>query len=715
MRLLRDKTRGWLPDKPSSPSSKLKSSYNSAVVAITATLLIVSFSLLSPGLFSSPASFSSSIQPAVFPAVASSAPSYGPASMGSSYYGDSMDEWAYSIKLTDDVGMIMAGYTKSIGAGGSDVWVIKTAPYTYNMGNITGSSQRPQWNVTFGGVGDEGAFSVIQTADFGYAVAGYTNSSGAGGFDMLLIKIDSDGVVQWNKTFGSEGDDAAKSLIQTSDGGYLLTGYKSLGSIRSAYIVKTDASGDLQWDKLLPGIAANSVVQLDDGGFVLAMEYSRFFGLTKVSSYGEILLERTFENSATRVSTQAIVQTDDGYCLAGWYSDNKSESQGGWLVKTNLLGVEQWNQTFPGYQLYALTSTYDGGFALTGDRAVLVITDSQGNELWNRLYDQQTGDGGEYFTRMQSIFEATPNHFVLAGGSDGGVYVHLQFNWIQLALKSGDQLIPPEVTIVSPQNVTYSQRDVPLTFTVNESPRFIAFAVNGQLNLTASGNITLRGLENGQYSLKMFVTDQDYNTASSSSISFTVNSTEPYVLPTVSILSPAEGIVNGTQVTIDFTIDRQVFWTAFSLDGSANKTALPHLVIPGLSEGNHSLIVYAGYLPNGMAGYSTVNFTVSLPHPTNITISFPPIDLNGTFPTVPPSNYSSSFPPSRSSTYWTSPTPESLTVSEAFPSAIAIFASSILFLNPLIFLLFILAAIFCVVLVFILSERKKTSPILRRT
>ena len=94
------------------------------------------------------------------------------------------------------------------------------------------------WNKTYGGTGDDRVPSVIQTSDKGYAMAGRTQSYGAGSDDFWLVKTDSSGNAQWNKTYGGTGGDIAWSVIQTNDGGYAIVGWNGA----DAWLVKTDSS-----------------------------------------------------------------------------------------------------------------------------------------------------------------------------------------------------------------------------------------------------------------------------------------------------------------------------------------------------------------------------------------------------------------------------------------------------------------------------------------
>lgn len=560
------------------------------------------------------------------------AETYGSLSMGSSYMGGSLDDAGYCIKLTSGNGLIFAGYTKSFGAGGSDMWLLNTAPATYTMDNgVTGAYQREQWNMTYGGAKDDGAYSVIQTADGGYAATGFTSSYGAGANDMWLVKTDTNGKMQWNKTYGGPKDDAATCLTQTMDGGYLLAGYtNSSVPTQSSYIVKTDAIGNIIWSKTLSGNSANSVINTKDGGYALAIQYPNAFGLIQIDSSGNTMLSKTYAAPSNQASAQAIVQANDGgYAIAGW-TDDSTGARGTWLVKTDGSGQEQWSKNYPDLGAYALIKTMKGGYAITGDRAFLIITDSSGNVEWNKVYDGQTGNGSKYFTRMQSLIEASPNHFVMVGIHDTP-YVHMQLNWIQVALKSGSEMIPPETTILSPANgTTFSERDVPLTFYVNERTSHLMASVNS-LNFSISGNTTLTNLPNGEYRVTVLSTDTDYNTGASQTVFFSVDSADPYVLPKVTIQSPISQTYNTTQIRLNFTVDQQVLWAVYSIDGGANRTTFPNTntILNAPSIGTHTITVYAGDTAGGPAGSATVTFNVSIPiAPTPHILPYPPADAN---------------------------------------------------------------------------------------
>jgi len=144
-------------------------------------------------------------------------------------YGGTNGETAYGLVQTGDGGYALAGNTASFGVGGDDFWLIKT--------DAAGNAQ---WNRTYGGTNDDYAYGLVQTSDGGYAIAGVTGSYSVGFFDFWLVKTNSTGGMEWNQTFGETGNDRAFSVVQTSDGGYALAGSTdSSGSgLADFYLVK---------------------------------------------------------------------------------------------------------------------------------------------------------------------------------------------------------------------------------------------------------------------------------------------------------------------------------------------------------------------------------------------------------------------------------------------------------------------------------------------
>ncbi|MCK4498522.1 hypothetical protein KAU25_04930, partial [Candidatus Bathyarchaeota archaeon] len=172
---------------------------------------------------------------------------------------------------TSDGGYALTGYTDPSGIGNHNLWMVKTD----KQGNHV-------WNRTFGGSLADVGSSIIQTPDAGYVVAGNTRSFGAGNDDVWLLKTDRFGNYVWHRTYGGTDHDYGKTVVQTSDGGYAIAGYtKSFGAGGlDLWLVKTDAWGNHQWNQTYGGTQYDwgmSVVQTSDGGYTVA-GYTQSFG-----------------------------------------------------------------------------------------------------------------------------------------------------------------------------------------------------------------------------------------------------------------------------------------------------------------------------------------------------------------------------------------------------------------------------------------------------
>jgi hypothetical protein len=343
------------------------------------------------------------------------------ATLWSKAYGGTGYEFPYSVVQTSDSGYAIAGSTNSSGAGGQDFYLVKADA----NGNMV-------WSKTFGGIGDDYARSVIQTSDGGYSVAGYTKSSGAGYNDFYLVKADANGNMVWSKTFGGIGDDYAFSVVQTSDGGYAIAGHSySFGAGRNDFwLVKTDANGNMLWSKTYGGTGydfAYSLVQARDGGYAIAGEtdssgsgsYNSY--LVKADANGNMLWNKTYGGIANDIGRCVVQTADGGYAIAGYTSSFGAGSNDFYLVKADSTGNMQWNKTYGGTGsdgAYSIIQASDGTYALTGwtdssgagsNDFWLVSADMNGNILWNQTY------GGTNNEFAYSIASTSDDGYVLAG------------------------------------------------------------------------------------------------------------------------------------------------------------------------------------------------------------------------------------------------------------------------------------------------------------
>jgi predicted secreted protein len=243
------------------------------------------------------------------------------------------------VSQTSDGGYIIVGTTSSYGAGSSDIWLIKTDAF----GNQT-------WAKTFGGTGDDQGYSVRQTSDGGYVIVGQTDSYGAGGIDIWLIKTDASGNQIWTKTFGGWTDDYGYSVRQTSDGGYIIVGETDSygGGNGDAYLIKTDVSGTQVWTRTFGGAnsdAGYSVQQTPDGGYILVGQTSSYVDVdsgdvyvVKTDASGNQVWARTVGGAHPDYGNSVQLAASGGYIIAGSTFSYGAGGQDVWLIKTDADG-----------------------------------------------------------------------------------------------------------------------------------------------------------------------------------------------------------------------------------------------------------------------------------------------------------------------------------------------------------------------------------------
>ncbi|MFQ6126074.1 MAG: hypothetical protein ACE5R6_15920 [Candidatus Heimdallarchaeota archaeon] len=335
-------------------------------------------------------------------------------------YGGSKDDYAAAVIQTTNRGFLIVGSTLSYGITNYNAWLVKTDP----QGAV-------EWTQTFGGSKYEEGNAVIETKDGGYVFIGSTESYGAGEIDFWLVKTDAKGNMEWQQTYGGPMRDGASGVIETDDGFFLIGSTRSYGAGGiDVLFVKTDAKGNMEWQQTYGGPEIDvirSFIMTSDGGFAF-FGYTSSFGaggwdswLVKTDAKGNMEWQQTYGNSKDDAAWAGIQTVGDGgYVLIGYTQSYGMGSRDFWMIKTDAYGIPLFNQTFGGIaydEAWAGIET-DGGFVLVGSTwsfgtgagdAWLVKTDINGNMEWQQTY------GGAEDDEVRSFTKATDSSFVLGG------------------------------------------------------------------------------------------------------------------------------------------------------------------------------------------------------------------------------------------------------------------------------------------------------------
>jgi hypothetical protein len=408
------------------------------------------------------------------------------------------------------------------------------------------------WVKTYGGLDYDSASLVIETSDGGYAIAGSKVIPGTSGKDFWLVKTDAYGNMEWNQTYGEEGYAlAVYSVVETSDGGYAIAGSTYVGVLDSRdsnnlILVKTDASGNVEWNQIFRREGENehcsALVATSDGGYAIA-GYSKEPGpdydysalLVKFDTYGNVEWSDTHSPQITNKFHSLIATSDGGLAMAGQTGEIRMDGyyySEFWLIKTDASGNMEWSQTYnrPDFEDIAqlLIETSDGGYIVAGrsprswageDDTWLVKTDAYGNMDWNQTYKDKIvlliePSGGGY--KLAGVTSTVTEPYRVWSIITDEFGVGIEFNFPDIA--------SPTITVDSPTNQTYTTDYVTLTFTVDEDISWMRYSLDGQDNVTITETtITLTGLTNGSHSLTVYAKDEFENVGASETIIFTVN------------------------------------------------------------------------------------------------------------------------------------------------------------------------------------------------
>ncbi|MCL0065557.1 hypothetical protein M1N79_01545, partial [Dehalococcoidia bacterium] len=335
-------------------------------------------------------------------------------------FGGPYSDTAYSVQQTACGGFIIAGSTRRhpFHIEPADFWLVRTDP----GGN-------KEWSRTFGGPGRDEARSVRQTTCGGFVLAGWTKSFGAGEADFWLVKTDPHGDKAWSRAFGGSKCDVARSVHQTADGGFIIAGSTdSFGAGASDFwLIKTDLQGNEQWSQTFGGADgdwAASVQQTACGGFIVAGTTGSFgaghsdFWLVKTDPQGDKEWSQTFGGAGGDRAASVQQTACGGFIVAGTTGSFGAGHSDFWLVKTDPQGKKEWSHTFgtPGWDVaFSVQQTADGGLVIAGHiitawigRAVptgvtpvrpytcvwVVNTDAYGNMQWTQTFGT-LGDNDE--------------------------------------------------------------------------------------------------------------------------------------------------------------------------------------------------------------------------------------------------------------------------------------------------------------------------------
>ncbi len=426
-----------------------------------------------------------------------------PVTLWTKTFGGTSWDWGYSVQQTTDGGYIITGWTVNYGSGLTDLWLIKTNPEGDTL-----------WTKTFGGTLNDEGYSVQQTTDGGYIITGYTDSYGAGNSDIWLIKTNTEGDTLWTKTFGGGGYEQGRSVQQTTDGGYIITGHTSSygAGWDDVYLIKTDSEGETLWTKTFGGTlpdGGNSVQQTTDGGYIITGKTYSYSGshniddedvwLIKTDPEGNTLWTKTWGGWGGDVGYSVKQTTDGGYIITGVvdFYGQYTTGHNVWLIKTNPEGETLWKKIFSApYHLYygnrddgkSVQQTTDGGYIITGRTAIypegvgdvwLLKTNTEGDTLWTMKFGGNSADAG------YSVQQTTDGGYIITGWT-----CSYGAGWGDVYLIK----VSPEPVTVSVPDTTYGVAGDTISIPVSTEDLTGLGVLSAEFNLTYNSDI-LTGID----------------------------------------------------------------------------------------------------------------------------------------------------------------------------------------------------------------------------
>ncbi len=313
------------------------------------------------------------------------------------------------------------------------------------------------WTKTYGGAEVDAGFAIQQTFDGGYIIAGHTISFGAGGVDVWLIKTNENGETLWTRTYGSSVNEISVSVQQTTDTGYIIVGsrYPSSPGDTNVYIVKTRANGDTMWTRTNGGTGSDKglyVRQTFDGGYIVT-GWTNSFGaggydvfLRKIDAIGDTIWTKSYGGIYDDFGICVQQTTDSGYVVAGYYGNEPSRSNlDYYLIKTNANGDTSWTRKYGGSVndgASGVCQCSDGGYVIVGaatsgavgiEDLLIVKTNANGDALWTKMYGWAYSDGGK------SVQPTSDGGYIIGGMTNGHGWSTSQL-WLVKIDANGDTL-----------------------------------------------------------------------------------------------------------------------------------------------------------------------------------------------------------------------------------------------------------------------------------
>jgi PKD repeat protein len=330
-------------------------------------------------------------------------------------FGGSSADGGRWVCETTDGNILMVGYTHSFGAGDADLYAVKAD-----------ASGNELWSRAYGGAGLDHGYGACETDDGGYLLVGYTTSFGAGGKDVYAVKTDSEGNELWSRTFGGPSTDVGRAVVVAVDGSYVISGHtESAGAgEHDILLVKVDSQGQQVWEMTHGGAESEwgmALCRTDDGGYVVtgptgsSATGNRDPYLLKTDADGTEIWMRYYGVAADYELGYDVCQAEDGgYVLVGHSDTHFSDLMKIDVHKTDAQGNAEWRREFGEGTFYdygkAVCAGDAGGFvvcgatkaAATGENDVyLVATDSEGHQLWLCRADHDGSDWGSDVCKTQ--------------------------------------------------------------------------------------------------------------------------------------------------------------------------------------------------------------------------------------------------------------------------------------------------------------------------